>query len=260
MLRRDLERHRGLACALRAADEHQLAGADAAAERAIEWREAQRDRLVLGDDALADLLGQAGQHLDRASAGEERAVCLRDPFARRPGAPFEAGPIGESLEYGVLRRCSARQAGAVGNRRRHRSRASGARRATSSVSGGLMGYGHGRAVRWRRRRLTVPSCWTRGEAYVATVAPRHQSKYLTDRRQRSRRRRTQRDGPAPCQPVSGPRFLSDAQGASACSLWRNWTTDGAANGSPVHGVVTASRSRGKRRDPARPTDRPSTGS
>ena len=34
------------------------------------------------------------QDLDRRARVKNEAVCLRDPFVRRPAAPFEAGPIG----------------------------------------------------------------------------------------------------------------------------------------------------------------------
>jgi len=60
---RDLQGHRRLARALRAADQQQLAGSDPAAHCSIERREAKRYRLVLGDCATADLVGEPGQHL-----------------------------------------------------------------------------------------------------------------------------------------------------------------------------------------------------
>ena len=46
---RHLEGHRRLAGALGSADEQQLAGAEPGADRLVERREAERDRLVLAD-------------------------------------------------------------------------------------------------------------------------------------------------------------------------------------------------------------------
>ena len=50
---RHLEGHRRLAGALGAADEEQLAGAEAGADRLVEGREAERDRLVFADLAAS---------------------------------------------------------------------------------------------------------------------------------------------------------------------------------------------------------------
>ena len=74
---RHLQGHRRLAGALRAADQQQLAGADAAARVRSSGEKPERDRLVLGDRALADLVGQAGEHLDRAARAERRRLLGR---------------------------------------------------------------------------------------------------------------------------------------------------------------------------------------
>ena len=60
-----LERHRGLAGALGAADQEQLAGPQARADRLVERREPERDRLVLGHLAGRDLVVQVDQHVER---------------------------------------------------------------------------------------------------------------------------------------------------------------------------------------------------
>ncbi len=60
-----LEGHSGLAGALRAADEEQLAGSEAAADRLVERREAQRNRLVLAHPARRDVVVEVDQDVQR---------------------------------------------------------------------------------------------------------------------------------------------------------------------------------------------------
>ena len=69
---RHLEGHRRLAGALGAADQQQLAGAQAGADRLVERREAERDRLVLGDLAGGDLVVEVDEDVERRA---RRAGC-----------------------------------------------------------------------------------------------------------------------------------------------------------------------------------------
>ncbi len=58
-----LQRHRGLAGALGAADEEHLTSADAAADGLVQGRESEWHRLILGDVTLRHLAGQGRQHV-----------------------------------------------------------------------------------------------------------------------------------------------------------------------------------------------------
>ena len=70
---RHLEGHRRLAGALRAADQEQLAGTQAEADRLVERGEAQRDRLVLRDLTGRDLVIEVDQDIERRT-GPQAAV------------------------------------------------------------------------------------------------------------------------------------------------------------------------------------------
>ena len=74
-----LQRHRGLAGALRAADEQQLAGAQAAADGLVERREAERDRLVLADVAGGDLVVEVDQDVERRARVHAAVVGVQAP-------------------------------------------------------------------------------------------------------------------------------------------------------------------------------------
>ena len=78
-----LEGHRGLAGALGAADQQQLAGAEARADRLVERREAERDRLVLADLAGRDLVVEVDEHVQRRARRHAAVVGLEAPVARR---------------------------------------------------------------------------------------------------------------------------------------------------------------------------------
>ena len=82
---RHLEGHRRLAGALGAADEQQLAGAQAGADRLVERREAERDRLVLGDVAGRDLVVEVDQDIERRTRPQAAVVgveCARSAWGR----------------------------------------------------------------------------------------------------------------------------------------------------------------------------------
>ena len=70
---RHLEGHRGLAGALRATDEQQLAGAEAAADGLVQRGEAERHGLVLADLAADDLLVEVDEHVE-GGPGHHAAV------------------------------------------------------------------------------------------------------------------------------------------------------------------------------------------
>ena len=111
---RHLERHRGLARSLRPADEHQLAGAKAAAKRPIEGTEAKRDGLVLGDLALADLLGQSAEHVERGKRVKDGSVVIdraigRRQRRRRMPRPWARSPRAAS----ATRRCGTLSTGST---------------------------------------------------------------------------------------------------------------------------------------------------
>ncbi len=142
---RHLEGHRRLAGALGAADEQQLAGAQAAADRLVERREAERDRLVLGHVAGGDLVVEVDEDVERrarapgcrcrcrgatsASARARRAVRIvgahavelaprRLAVARRvaPDRPgiVAPGPLGSAHATAGTARPAASRAGQVG--------------------------------------------------------------------------------------------------------------------------------------------------
>ena len=79
---RHLEGHRRLAGALRAADQQELAGAQAAADRLVERREAQRDRLVLRDLAGRDLVVEVDQDVERRAGHQAAVVGVEAPRRR----------------------------------------------------------------------------------------------------------------------------------------------------------------------------------
>ena len=83
---RHLEGHRRLAGALGAADEQQLARAQAGADRLVERREAERDRLVLGQVAGRDALVEVDEDVERG-ARRHAAVVGVEPPGRAAGAP-----------------------------------------------------------------------------------------------------------------------------------------------------------------------------
>ena len=82
---RHLERHRGLAGALGAADQQQLAGAEAGPDRLVEGREAERHGLVLADLARRHLVVEVDEHIDAPTG----APCSRSD---RRGATWPSGP------------------------------------------------------------------------------------------------------------------------------------------------------------------------
>ena len=97
---RHLERHRRLAGALGAADEHQLTRPEAATEHLVQRRHAERDGLVVGDVAGGDLAADVHEHVERgprdhrAVARLERPVLVRVRAAVPP--PFSVPPFTRS--------------------------------------------------------------------------------------------------------------------------------------------------------------------
>ncbi len=77
-----LEGHRRLAGALCATDQHELAGAQAGADRLVEGGEAERDGLVLADLAGRDLVVEIDKNVERRTG--RHAARYRNPGAR-PG-------------------------------------------------------------------------------------------------------------------------------------------------------------------------------
>ena len=85
-----LERHRRLAGALGATDEHQLARPQAPAEHLVERRHAERDRLVVGQLARGDLLAHVVQNVECGSRRHRTMARLEEPAVvrgRRLGGP-----------------------------------------------------------------------------------------------------------------------------------------------------------------------------
>ena len=80
---RHLERHRGLAGSLRAADQEQLAGPQARADRLVERREPERHGLVFRHLAGRDLLVQIDKHVERRARRQAAVVCIQSPGRRR---------------------------------------------------------------------------------------------------------------------------------------------------------------------------------
>ena len=77
-----LHGHGGLAGALRATDEQQLAGSQATADGLVQWREAERHRLVLVDGTAGNLLGERREDLGGAARGDHRDARVDRPDAR----------------------------------------------------------------------------------------------------------------------------------------------------------------------------------
>ena len=80
---RHLEGHRGLAGALGAADEQQLAGAETGADRLVERREAEGHRLVFADLARRDLVVQVDEDIERRAGRHAPVVGLEAPRSLR---------------------------------------------------------------------------------------------------------------------------------------------------------------------------------
>ena len=76
---RHLQGHRRLAGALGAADQQQLARAQARADRLVERREAERDGLVLGDLAAGDLVVEVDEHVERGTRRHAAVVGIESP-------------------------------------------------------------------------------------------------------------------------------------------------------------------------------------
>ena len=126
---RHLHGHRGLARALRAADQQHLASAEAAADGLVQRGEAQRHRLVLRDVALGHLARERAQHLRRA-AWLDVAQAGVEP----PRLPAESTRRYDVMALGwVGARVRLRQRGVEADRLRGRaSAAPGAGRAQSA--------------------------------------------------------------------------------------------------------------------------------
>ncbi len=104
---RHLERHRGLARALGAADQQQLARTEPGADRLVQRREAEGDRLVLPDLAAGDLLVEVHQHLDRRTRRHTAVGSVETPgWTRRcPGIRHVLISSRESAEARILTPC-----------------------------------------------------------------------------------------------------------------------------------------------------------
>ena len=76
---RHLEGHRRLAGALGAADQQQLAGPQARADRLVERGEAERDGLVLGDVAGGDLVVEVDEDVERRARHQAAVVGVEAP-------------------------------------------------------------------------------------------------------------------------------------------------------------------------------------
>jgi len=76
-----LEGHRRLARALRASDEHQLAGPQSSPDRLVHWGEAQRHGLVLADLAGRDLVVEIDQHVQGGPGRHAAVGCIESPAA-----------------------------------------------------------------------------------------------------------------------------------------------------------------------------------
>ena len=74
-----LEGHRRLAGALGAADQQQLAGAQAGADRLVERGEAERDGLILADLAGRDLVVEIDEHVERGAGRHAARVGVQAP-------------------------------------------------------------------------------------------------------------------------------------------------------------------------------------
>ena len=88
---RHLEGHRRLAGALRAADQQELAGAQAEADRLVERREAERDRLVLRDLTGRDLVVEVDQDIERRSGPQAAVGGVELPRRRGRGGRARGG-------------------------------------------------------------------------------------------------------------------------------------------------------------------------
>jgi hypothetical protein len=77
---RHLEGHGRLAGALRAADEHQLAGSQAATEHPVQRGEAQRHGLVVREVACRHLRADIGQHLQRRARSHRAVAGIERPL------------------------------------------------------------------------------------------------------------------------------------------------------------------------------------
>ena len=84
---RHLERHRRLAGALGPADEHQLAGPQAAADGLVEQAEPERDRLILAEPAAGEVIVQIDQDVQRRARDQAAVVRVEPPGARRMRRP-----------------------------------------------------------------------------------------------------------------------------------------------------------------------------
>ena len=100
---RHLEGHRRLAGALGAADEQQLAGAQAGADRLVERREAERDGLVLGDLAGRDLVVEVDEDVERRAGRQAAVVGVEAPGRRRLTDVSGASVLTRSIPPGRLR-------------------------------------------------------------------------------------------------------------------------------------------------------------
>jgi hypothetical protein len=110
---RHLEGHRRLAGALGATDQHQLPGTQAGADGLVERREAERDRLVLGQMARRDPLIEVDEHVQRRPRCHAPVVGIEPPIApsgRLGDVGFEIGAhaVGSSSEAGALGAHAAR--------------------------------------------------------------------------------------------------------------------------------------------------------
>ena len=95
---RHLEGHRGLAGALGAADQQQLAGAEAHADGLVERREPERDRLVFGQMPGRDAFVEVDEDVERRA----RAPCSR--CRCRGASRCGAAGGGRGFETSVLTR------------------------------------------------------------------------------------------------------------------------------------------------------------
>ena len=91
---RHLERHRGLAGALGAADQEQLAGTQPAADGLVERGEPERHRLVFRDGPAGHLVVEVDQDIEGRPGRQLAVVGLEDPGRRLRWSELRIGGFG----------------------------------------------------------------------------------------------------------------------------------------------------------------------